>query len=65
VWIKAYDITGRLAASMLNENVEPCLPKVIWRGIDDNRCKFSSGLYFLPAAYENVTFIRKVNLIAE
>lgn len=65
VWIKAYDITGRLAGTILNENVEPGVHEVIWRGIDDNRRKLSSGLYFLWAGYENETFIRKVNLIAE
>jgi hypothetical protein len=65
VWIKAHDITGRPAVSILNENVEPGLHGVIGRGIDDNRCKLSSGLYFLRAGYEKETFIRKVNLIAE
>jgi hypothetical protein len=65
VWIEAYDITGRLVATILNENVEPGEHEVHWRGIDDTGRSVSSGIYFLRVNYENERITSKVILIAE
>jgi hypothetical protein len=63
--IRAYDITGRLVASIMDEQVEPGEHQVIWNGIDDNGRRVSSGIYFLRVACENLSVTRKVIVIAE
>jgi hypothetical protein len=63
--IKAYDITGRVVATVIDETLDPGPHEIIWQRIDDNQCKVSSGIYFLRATYENQNITRKVIVVAD
>ncbi|MGD9380774.1 MAG: T9SS type A sorting domain-containing protein, partial [candidate division WOR-3 bacterium] len=65
VAIKAYDITGRIVATVIDETLDAGAHEIIWQGIDDNQCKVSSGIYFLRVNYENENITRKVIVVAD
>jgi hypothetical protein len=63
--IKAYDITGRIVANVIDEVLDPGAHEITWSGIDANQRKVSSGIYFLRVIYENESITRKVIVIAD
>ena len=58
--IKAYDITGRVVATVIDQTLDPGAHQIIWNGTDDQQRKVSSGIYFLRVIYENESITRKV-----
>ncbi len=65
VSIKAYDIVGRVVATLIDKNLDPGAHEVSWNGIDIEGRRVSSGIYFLRAIYESESIARKVIVIAE
>ncbi len=65
VKLRVYDISGRLVKDLLDARVSAGEHAISWPGIDDRGRKVSAGVYFLKADYEDLTYARKVILIAD
>jgi hypothetical protein len=65
VAIRAYDISGRIVAAIMDAHCEPGKHEVSWVPVKDNQDQLSSGTYFLRIEYEDEIVTRKVSLVAE
>lgn len=63
VTIQIYDSTGRLVRTLLEGNQHPGLHTAIWHGVDENRRKVASGVYFVRVAMSDQHLTRKVILL--
>jgi flagellar hook assembly protein FlgD len=46
VTLKVYDVTGRLVATLVDQDLSPGCCNVAWRGRDHDGRRVASGMYF-------------------
>jgi len=63
VVLNIYDITGRLVATLVNDNMSSGYHSVNWDGIDKSGSFVSAGLYIYSLQAEGVALTRKMVLM--
>lgn len=64
VTIDVFDITGRRIVSLIdNEKIEPGYHRVVWKGVDKQGRRMSSGVYFYRMVTDEYEKIRKVLML--
>lgn len=61
VTIDVFDITGRRIVSLIdNEKIEPGYHRVVWKGVDEQGRRVSSGIYFYRMQTSDYSDVRKI-----
>ena len=61
--LSIYNIKGQKINTIVNETMEKGLHEIIWKGLDYNQKKVSSGVYFYKLISNNKTDIEKMILL--
>jgi type IX secretion system substrate protein len=63
VTLEVYNIKGQLVRTLVNNNIEAGNHKAVWEGLDDNRNRVSSGVYFYKLNTGDYTSTKKMILL--
>lgn len=63
VYIRVYDLLGRLIATLIDRRVEVGNYQVVWNGTDANRARMANGIYLVVLCTGKVKQVQKIVLI--